>query len=107
MLFALRNDRGSAYFLSGVLFGLALLMKQPGLFFFLFGAAYILYHHFSLTRGSGSKTPLLFPPPSPTKGDSFNPTHPPLNVTPPPSAPPLKIRGGRGSYDLGGEQRGA
>ena len=56
LLFALRNNKGYAYFLSGVLFGLALLMKQPGLFFFLFGATYILYHHFSLTRWTRSKT---------------------------------------------------
>jgi len=27
---------------------------------------------------------------------------PSSEVTPPPSAPPLKIRGGRGSYDSGG-----
>ncbi|OGW33012.1 MAG: hypothetical protein A2X59_09365 [Nitrospirae bacterium GWC2_42_7] len=27
---------------------------------------------------------------------------PPFEITPPPSAPPLKIRGGRGCYDSGG-----
>jgi len=32
----------------------------------------------------------------------INPSRPPINVTPPPPAPPLKIRGGRGSYDLRG-----
>jgi Dolichyl-phosphate-mannose-protein mannosyltransferase len=39
-------DRGSKIllFISGLLFGVALLMKQPGLLFVLFGAAYILIH---------------------------------------------------------------
>jgi Tfp pilus assembly protein PilF len=43
---------------------------------------------------------------SPDGEDENNPPSSPLKVTPPPSAPPLKIRGGRGSYDLEGEQRG-
>jgi len=30
---------------------------------------------------------------------------PSLAITPPPSAPPLKIRGGRGSYDAKGEKK--
>jgi hypothetical protein len=47
LLFALEKNRLKAYFGSGVLFGMAFLMKQPGLFFFLFGALYVLYHYFS------------------------------------------------------------
>jgi hypothetical protein len=74
LLYALRASKIHAYFWSGVLFGLAVLMKQPGLFFFLFGAAYIVYHHFS----SGSFP--LNPPSSPPKGEEYNPTHPPLSL---------------------------
>jgi hypothetical protein len=94
LLFALRNNRGYAYLLSGVFFGLALLMKQPGLFFLLFGMTYIPYHRFILARGAGRNTASAFPS-----------SH--LEITPPPAAPlptgqagPLKVRGGRGSYDL-------
>lgn len=59
LLFALENNKGYAYFLSGVLFGLAILMKQPGLFFFLLGATYILYHHFSTTKAHMGAAPLV------------------------------------------------
>jgi hypothetical protein len=55
LLFALRTKKGYAYFLSGVLFGLALLMKQPGLFFFLFAFSYIVYAHFSSSSGDSTK----------------------------------------------------
>lgn len=47
LLSALEKNTLKAYFGSGVLFGLAFLMKQPGIFFFLFGALYVLYHYFS------------------------------------------------------------
>lgn len=47
LLNAVRDDKFRAYFWSGMMFGLALLMKQPGIFFFLFGLSYILYAHFS------------------------------------------------------------
>jgi len=47
MLLALRNNKLHTFFWSGVLFGLAFLMKQSGLFFFLFGFSYIIYAHFS------------------------------------------------------------
>lgn len=47
LLHALRNDKLHTYIWSGALFGLAFLMKQPGLFFFLFGFSYIVYAHFS------------------------------------------------------------
>lgn len=47
LLSAVKNNKVYAYFWSGVLFGLAVLMKQPGFFFFLFGFSYIAYAHFS------------------------------------------------------------
>ncbi len=47
LLLALDKDKKIAFFCSGVLLGLAVLMKQPGLFFLLFGFFYILYAHFS------------------------------------------------------------
>jgi hypothetical protein len=47
LLHALRKDMLLLYFFSGVLLGLSFIMKQPGIFFFLFGALYILYHHVS------------------------------------------------------------
>lgn len=46
LLLALRNNKSPLYCLSGALFGLAALMKQPGLFFFLFGFSYIVFAHF-------------------------------------------------------------
>lgn len=56
LLLALRNNKLHTYFLSGVLLGLALLMKQPGLFFLLFGFVYIVYDHFSSwSQGSVKK----------------------------------------------------
>jgi hypothetical protein len=62
LLYALRSGKGNVYFWSGVLFGLAVLMKQPGFFFFLFGATYIIYHHFSSANdGAGETTPVSFP----------------------------------------------
>ena len=57
LLFALRNNKLNAYCWSGFLFGLAFLMKQPGLFFFLFGATYILYHHFFPAKDLMDETP--------------------------------------------------
>lgn len=47
LLSALDKNTLKAYFGSGVLFGLAFLMKQPGIFFFLFAVLYILYHSLS------------------------------------------------------------
>ena len=44
LLFAAEKNKLPLYFLSGTLFGLAFIMKQPGLFFILFGASYIIYH---------------------------------------------------------------
>jgi 4-amino-4-deoxy-L-arabinose transferase-like glycosyltransferase len=42
MLKAVRKERLSLYLLSGALFSISCLMKQPGIFFALFGAAYII-----------------------------------------------------------------
>ena len=47
LLYAEKKEETSLYFLSGALFGIAFIMKQPGVFFFFFGATYILYRHFS------------------------------------------------------------
>jgi 4-amino-4-deoxy-L-arabinose transferase-like glycosyltransferase len=44
LLTALDRNKPRLYFLSGVAFGLAYIMKQPGFFFFLFGASCIIYH---------------------------------------------------------------
>jgi hypothetical protein len=44
LLFAAEKNKLPLYFLSGILFGLAFIMKQPGIFFSLFGATYIIYH---------------------------------------------------------------
>jgi hypothetical protein len=46
-LHAITSGRLRTYFLSGNLLGLALLMKQPGVFFFLFAIIYTLYAHFT------------------------------------------------------------
>jgi len=48
---ALENNKPSWYFFSGAAFGLAFLMKQPGIFFILFGGSCIVYQN--LTSGSG------------------------------------------------------
>ena len=47
LLHALRKDKLLLYFLSGALLGLSFIMKQPGIFFALFGATYILWQHVS------------------------------------------------------------
>lgn len=44
LLAALEKNRSVLYFFSGVLFGLSLVMKQPGFFFVLFGALYLAWH---------------------------------------------------------------
>jgi MFS family permease len=52
-LLLLHADEGKKlhlYFAAGVLLGLAFLMKQPGIFFLLFGAVYVIYRHFSENR---------------------------------------------------------
>lgn len=43
LLRAIERDRASLFFWSGMLFGIAFLMKQPGIFFGAFGFAYLLF----------------------------------------------------------------
>ncbi len=43
---AIGREKRGLFFLSGVLLGLSVVMKQPGLFFVLFGAAYIIWQYF-------------------------------------------------------------
>ena len=45
LLHALEKEKLYLYFLSGLLLGLSFIMKQPGIFFVLFGATYILWQH--------------------------------------------------------------
>ena len=53
LLRALKKEKWHLYFFSGVLLGISFLMKQTGIFFFLFSALYIIYHHVS-SRSAGS-----------------------------------------------------
>ena len=55
LLNALERNKPHVYFLSGTLFGLAFLMKQPGVFFTAFGVAYIVYHYFTSKTGRSAK----------------------------------------------------
>jgi len=52
LLHALEKEKWHLYFFSGVLTGISFFMKQPGIFFFLFSAFYIIYHHFSSRSAS-------------------------------------------------------
>jgi hypothetical protein len=45
LLQSLEKDKLYLYFLSGLLFGISVIMKQPGIFFVLFGATYILWRY--------------------------------------------------------------
>ncbi len=56
LLHALEREKPSWYFLSGAAFGLAFIMKQPGIFFLFFGAVYLLYHGLSAAGGFFRKT---------------------------------------------------
>jgi hypothetical protein len=58
LLQALEKKDLRLYFLSGFLMGISVLMKQPGIFFVLFGITYILWQHFS-SRPAGSLKTLL------------------------------------------------
>ena len=55
LLHALEKEKPYLYFLSGLLLGLSFIMKQPGIFFCVFGATYILWHHFSSRPASSLK----------------------------------------------------
>jgi hypothetical protein len=50
LLSALEKNKPGMYFLSGLLFGLSTLMKQPGLFFVAFGISFMVYYYFSTKR---------------------------------------------------------
>jgi len=50
LLRALERNGRWAFFAAGLLFGLAFLMKQPGIFFGIFGGVYLIYHE---VRGRG------------------------------------------------------
>jgi 4-amino-4-deoxy-L-arabinose transferase-like glycosyltransferase len=45
LLHALEKEKPRLYFLSGTLLGISIIMKQPGIFFVLFGVTYILWQH--------------------------------------------------------------
>ena len=45
LLHALEKEKLYLYFLIGLLFGMSVIMKQPGIFFVLFGATYILWQY--------------------------------------------------------------
>lgn len=51
LLNAVEKNKPGLYFLSGALFGLAFLMKQPGFFFIAFGLSYVIYHTVSSKPG--------------------------------------------------------
>jgi hypothetical protein len=51
LLSAVEKNRARLFFLSGTLFGLAFLMKQPGIFFIAFGASYLAYRYWSARSG--------------------------------------------------------
>lgn len=59
LLSALDKNKPLLYFFSGTLFGLAFLMKQPGLFFIAFGATYLIYHYFASVPRRALKKMLL------------------------------------------------
>ncbi|MGC2062775.1 MAG: glycosyltransferase family 39 protein [Thermodesulfovibrionales bacterium] len=53
LLHAIEKEKLYLYVLSGILLGISVIMKQPGIFFCFFGATYILWYHFS-SRPAGS-----------------------------------------------------
>lgn len=58
LLYALEKDRLRLYFAAGVLLCLSFIMKQPGVFFVIFGAAHIVAH--GLEGGRPARTRMLF-----------------------------------------------
>ncbi|MCL5022886.1 MAG: glycosyltransferase family 39 protein [Nitrospirae bacterium] len=56
MLHAVEKEKLSLYFLSGALFGASFIMKQPGIFFLLFGASYLLSRRLSSRPAHWTKT---------------------------------------------------
>jgi hypothetical protein len=59
LLLAVDEDRSSWFILSGLAFGLAFIMKQPGFFFILFGLSYILSNILSSRPVRISRTHIL------------------------------------------------
>jgi hypothetical protein len=59
LLHALDKEKPLPYFLSGALLGIAFLMKQPGIFFFMFGATYLIYYHVSSRPAHSARAILL------------------------------------------------
>jgi 4-amino-4-deoxy-L-arabinose transferase-like glycosyltransferase len=59
LLNAVKKRATAAFFLPGMLFGLAFIMKQPGLFFLLFGMAFMLFSHVSSETKPPAKDLLL------------------------------------------------
>jgi hypothetical protein len=56
---ALEKNKPSWYFFSGAAFGLAFIMKQPGIFFILFGVSYILFHYLTMGPEDFSRRHIL------------------------------------------------
>ncbi len=59
LLHAFDREKTYLYFLSGTLLGMSVVMKQPGIFFVLFAAAYILYNHVFASRVRPLKSLLI------------------------------------------------
>jgi len=62
LLYAVENKQMSWFFTSGLLMGVAFVMKQPGIFFVLFAAGYLLYREWRRPvdwRGLGTKLAAL------------------------------------------------
>lgn len=55
LLQAIEKEKPYMHFLSGLLLGISVLMKQPGIFFCIFGVTYLLWHHFSSRPASSLK----------------------------------------------------
>jgi hypothetical protein len=46
LILAIENKNKYSFLISGIMFGMSFLMKQPGIFYILFGIAFLLYHQF-------------------------------------------------------------
>ncbi|MFZ2197104.1 MAG: glycosyltransferase family 39 protein, partial [Thermodesulfovibrionales bacterium] len=59
LLHGLKTEKPLPYFLSGALLGISFLMKQPGIFFFIFGGTYLIYYHVSSRPAHSTKAIFL------------------------------------------------
>lgn len=59
LLHALKKEKLLPFFLSGALLGISFIMKQPGVFFFLFGATYLIYQQTSSRPANSVKAIFL------------------------------------------------